>query len=634
MLKKRKHFFLYFLLIIHLHYCQANREKTIQNEAPEEEKRKRSQEKLYKYRLYGDLDEYAYYFLDIDVGIPEQRISVILDTGSSTLSFPCSECKSCGIHMEKPFNLNFSKTSTVLYCKKKNCPYNLKCVDGKCEYLQSYCEGSQIKGFYFIDVISLMSYNQKEKIMFKKLIGCHMHEESLFLYQQATGVLGMSVTKPKGVPTVIDLLFYFNPEIEKKFSICISDEGGELIIGGYEDAYLLNGGRNGIVHLRPESWTHTHSDTNETHTNANATATNAGDVTTGKEQNEENSMEETKEEWEEEWGKKKGKKGKKENEETKYIDITKNEDGPEYEHMFEHEDDEDTCPKEEICRSNNKKKKDTIVWTNITRRFHYYVKVHSFEIFDKNLMEENPPMEVLLDSGSTFAHIPEYIYNGLDSFFNILCIRDINNMFEINQSIKIVEDLIKKNVHYAMDLKNSLKNIIENKNTCVEIIDGIQCWKYVDGLPSIYITIDKWKIEWKPSAYLYKKESYWCKGFEIETNNKTIFGLTFFKHKQIIFDLKHYQIGIVDSICPSYPFHVRPRTYNEYNEKDSLFLNIPFFNLYGLIILVALSLFLSIIFYVKKLYLMNLFVTTDMQRAALKDQQCISKPILQDDTIH
>jgi len=48
-------------------------------------------------RLFGNMNKYAYYFTDVLVGLPEpQRASVIIDTGSRLVGFPCSTCDHCG----------------------------------------------------------------------------------------------------------------------------------------------------------------------------------------------------------------------------------------------------------------------------------------------------------------------------------------------------------------------------------------------------------------------------------------------------------------------------------------------------------------------------------------------------------
>ncbi|CRG94957.1 plasmepsin V, putative [Plasmodium gallinaceum] len=496
---------------------------------------KRNEKKnIYKYKLYGDIDEYAYYFLDLDIGIPEQRISVILDTGSSSLSFPCSGCNDCGIHMENPYHSNYSKTSLILYCDKTKCPFNLKCVKGKCEYLQSYFEGSQISGFYFSDIVSMFSYNN-EKISFRKLMGCHMHEESLFLHQQATGVLGFSLTKPNNVPTFVDLLFQNSPNLTKQFSICIAEHGGELIIGGYEEDYIVKNIKKG--------------------------------------------------------------NNKKENEITANIINEANHN--EYENDVINKKNEDSNEMKRINEEIN-----NIIWANITRKYYYYVRVKGFKFYGTDFLDNNE-FDVLIDSGSTFSHIPESVYNKLNFFLDILCIPDMNNVLDVNKRLRLTNDSFINPLLFFDDFNSALKNIIENENMCVKIVDDVQCWKYKDYLPDIYVIMsDNYKIRWKPESYLYKKESFWCKGIEKQVNNKAIFGLTFFKNKQVIFDIENYKIGFVESNCPSYPINTRPKTYNEYNKKENIYLKVSYFNLYSMFILFALILLLSIIFYLKKLFYM------------------------------
>ncbi|CAA9989379.1 plasmepsin V, putative [Plasmodium knowlesi strain H] len=481
---------------------------------------------LYKYKLYGDIDEYAYYFLDIGIGTPEQKISLILDTGSSSLSFPCAGCKKCGVHMENPFNLNNSKTSSILYCENEKCPYNLNCVNGKCEYLQSYCEGSQISGFYFSDVVTMTSYSN-EKIIFRKLMGCHMHEESLFLYQQATGVLGMSLSKPQGIPTFINSLFENAPQLKEVFAICISEKGGELIAGGYDLAYIVS-------------------------------------------------------------------KEKEKNEEPKQAS------------QGEPNKLNGDSPQGEDTKLAALSEAEQIVWENITRKYYYYIRLRGMDLFGTNMMSSSKGLEMLVDSGSTFTHIPEDLYNKLNFFFDILCIQDMNNSFDVNKRLKMKNESFSNPLVEFEDFRKSLKSIIEKENMCVKIVEGVQCWKYLDGLPDLFVTLsNNYKMKWQPHSYLYKKENFWCKGIEKQVNNKPILGLTFFKNRQVIFDIQKNRIGFVDANCPYHSTNTRPRTYNEYKRKDNMFLKIPFFYLYSLFVFCALCILLSLVFYIKRLYHME-----------------------------
>ena len=61
-------------------------------------------------RIYGS-DDLKYYYTNIWVGTPPQRQSVIIDTGSDYLAFPCSRCPEghCGNHNNPVFNIENDK---------------------------------------------------------------------------------------------------------------------------------------------------------------------------------------------------------------------------------------------------------------------------------------------------------------------------------------------------------------------------------------------------------------------------------------------------------------------------------------------------------------------------------------------
>jgi hypothetical protein len=46
-------------------------------------------------KLYGGID-LSYYYVDIYVGTPPMRQTVIIDTGSLLTAFPCDGCDECG----------------------------------------------------------------------------------------------------------------------------------------------------------------------------------------------------------------------------------------------------------------------------------------------------------------------------------------------------------------------------------------------------------------------------------------------------------------------------------------------------------------------------------------------------------
>lgn len=72
--------------------------------------------RLHTARLGGSTGE-TVYWVNIYVGTPPQKQSAIIDTGSSLLAFPCSDCGSnCGHHLSRPFNISASMTSWKMSC--------------------------------------------------------------------------------------------------------------------------------------------------------------------------------------------------------------------------------------------------------------------------------------------------------------------------------------------------------------------------------------------------------------------------------------------------------------------------------------------------------------------------------------
>ena len=71
-------------------------------------------------RVYGG-NWLGYYYINVYVGTPPQRQSLILDTGSSITAFPCTTCKEnlCGKHFDKHFNISKSNTSSQINCSEK-----------------------------------------------------------------------------------------------------------------------------------------------------------------------------------------------------------------------------------------------------------------------------------------------------------------------------------------------------------------------------------------------------------------------------------------------------------------------------------------------------------------------------------
>mmetsp|Transcript_43064 Transcript_43064/g.96946 ORF Transcript_43064/g.96946 Transcript_43064/m.96946 type:complete len:575 (+) Transcript_43064:160-1884(+) len=180
---------------------------------------------LEKARLYGSLDGFAYYFVDMILGTPPQRVSVILDTGSGFCAFPCKSCAHCGHHLDTPFDFGKSSSAHWVKCGKE-CKTG-RCEMGVCSYRKSYLEGSSINGWVFEDVVSLGDAMQGNPPV-KAHMGCHRHENKLFYTQKANGIFGI-----QGDQSLLRTFFKDRAHVDQRiFSICLSKEGGQLTVGG------------------------------------------------------------------------------------------------------------------------------------------------------------------------------------------------------------------------------------------------------------------------------------------------------------------------------------------------------------------------------------------------------------------
>lgn len=188
-------------------------------------------------KIYGNIEHFGYYYLEIWVGTPSVRQTVILDTGSSLTAFPCTGCLSCGEHIDSYFD--FTKSSTF---KPVLCTSNIKCSacnNNQCEYHQSYAEGSSISGILVQDNISITLSEYPVASTF----GCHLRETNLFKSQKVDGIMGLSY-KNNEIGSIIDDLFDSRRLGSNSFSLCLGQIEGILTIGGF----------NQSLHLEPIQW--------------------------------------------------------------------------------------------------------------------------------------------------------------------------------------------------------------------------------------------------------------------------------------------------------------------------------------------------------------------------------------------
>ena len=212
---------------------------------------------------------YGTHYIDLWVGTPPQRQTVIVGTGSPQTGFPCAKCTDCGelYHTDARFDENLSST----YRKKSNCD---DCTYGKCSESELsssssqecmmnalYTEGSAWVGVESIDVTYAGGPHSRlqklpstftdgdaddadplraKNFAFNHTFACIEATSGLFYSQMADGIMGMD-NKPESFWRQA----YDQNIIDKKaFALCLSrktaplksgTEAGALTMGGYDE---------------------------------------------------------------------------------------------------------------------------------------------------------------------------------------------------------------------------------------------------------------------------------------------------------------------------------------------------------------------------------------------------------------
>jgi len=174
------------------------------------------------------------HYVHIYVGTPPQRVSVIVDTGSHHTAFPCDGCKNCGKHTDPYFNPKKSSTSQTVGCSQ--CKAAAHCVSRRCEFSQSYTEGSSWKAIQIIDKLwpggqvaeSEPAAMQNQKLAVDFMFGCQFSETGLFRTQKADGIMGLSAN----ALTLVPQMRTQHKSNNQAFSLCFMKGGGIMTIGG------------------------------------------------------------------------------------------------------------------------------------------------------------------------------------------------------------------------------------------------------------------------------------------------------------------------------------------------------------------------------------------------------------------
>lgn len=442
--------------------------------------------------MYGGIYDYAYYFISILVGTPPQRQSVILDSGSSLLGFPCSDCVHCGKqHIDKGFIVSASTTAQRMTCSDSKCLTKRCGSNGMCRYSQGYSEGSSIEGTFISDMVALGEVqDQSDPIRFD-YIGCHDRETNLFTTQKASGIFGVSYPKRGKQPTLIDALFQSPLTDTKVFSICASEEGGELTVGGFDSSKHLSSRTKPAPTLRLLSLSQS--------LRHDVYLRSAVFPEEEKRRGQSEPIQEPHD----------------------YLKI-----------LYDNHDEVKFISKRLL---NDEVNNIPIAWTPITSTNSYQIEIKKLQMAMGDKVEDVATQEqigsAIVDSGTTFSYLATPAFKLFMEHIDTACVA-------------------------------TPEWCISRAKTSSDQL----CWRIDDAkdfahAPSFILTLGSGaEVEWGPESYLHRraKSNTWCLAVDDNMSRTSIFGMSFLKGQDVIFDRERDLVGFVRASCKVVPDISRP----------------------------------------------------------------------------
>lgn len=231
------------LIPYHVH-ARRQRLRRLDRPAQDKENIHQKQTDPFEERSSSLYQGYGTHFVDLWIGTPFQRQSVIVDTGSGVTAVPCKNCVSCGAeyHTDPYFDEDASETFLEISCEECSVGHCMSHRSRKCHLEVSYQEGSSWTAHEVTDIAYLggsheFPLEQAPKDTFELHFGCQSRVTGLFKTQVEDGIMGMDLSE-----TSFWQQAYAQGVLRSKaFSLCftrqkinevIASEAGVLTLGG------------------------------------------------------------------------------------------------------------------------------------------------------------------------------------------------------------------------------------------------------------------------------------------------------------------------------------------------------------------------------------------------------------------
>ncbi|ETV78555.1 hypothetical protein H257_08061 [Aphanomyces astaci] len=201
-------------------------------------------------RLNGTFSSHS---AELYLGVPPQKATVVIDTGSAITAVACSTCKNCGAHNRPAYDPAKSTTARPLACRDSS--ICTSCSSQQCLVSQTYADSSSFDAYLVAETALLGNFNGSLSSAYVQAngvtmsVGCQTSVSGGFAYHPENGILGMQ----QDPSTLLAAMVRQGRVSRNAFSLCLAPLGtGTIVLGGVDD-YLHNDVMQYVPLVRPPS---------------------------------------------------------------------------------------------------------------------------------------------------------------------------------------------------------------------------------------------------------------------------------------------------------------------------------------------------------------------------------------------